>query len=208
MSPTPSTEPVRAFDTHKNRVCLYEDRVHKTFKPVRASERRARQELTALRLLAGLEGIPVVLASGLTRMTVVLSRVPGKPLSECESVAEHTMVSLRRLVEKMLDRGIARHSLPARDVLVARDGSAGLVDFERSTRRLFPWEPGWLVAKAITRFHMMRLVHQHAPHLLTPSEQRWFRWQVALHAALQHPVDLRRRLARAFRRSRWLPLVL
>jgi len=205
MSLPPSADPVLVSDTRKNRVFLYEDRVLKTFKPVRSSARRARRELVALRLLAGLEGVPVVIESGVNRMTVVLSRVPGKPLSECESVAEHTMVSLRQLVEKMLERGIARHSLPPRDVLVALDGSAGLVDFERSTRRRFRGDPGWLVAKAVTRFHLTRLIHKHAPQLLTPSEHRRLRWQVLLRAALQHPAELKRRVIRAFFRRRTPP---
>lgn len=204
MSQPPSADPdpVLVCDTRKNRVLVYEDRVHKTFKTVRYSERRARRELAALRLLAGLEGVPVVLASGLDRTTVVLSRVPGQPLSECESVAESTMVSLRRLVEQSLERGVARHSLPPRDVLVAPDGSAGLVDFERSTRRLFPGDPAWLVAKAVTRFHLMRLINEHAPQLLTPGEHRRLRWQVILRAGLQHPAQLKRRLLRTFFRRR------
>lgn len=202
MSQLPSVEsdPVVASDTPKNRVLVYEDRVHKTFKSVRTSESRARRELAALELLAGLEGVPVVLACGLDRRTLVLSRVPGKPLSDCESVSETTMSRLRSLVERMLERGVARHSLPPRDVLVAPDGSVGMVDFERSTRRLFPGEPGWVVAKAVTRFHLVRLIHEHAPQLLSPGEQRRLRWQVLLRAGLQGPAHIKRQVRRILSR--------
>ena len=196
MSQPPTADPVRVVETRKNRVFVYADRVQKTFKSVRHSERHARREVAALRRLAGLEGVPVVLEYGPDRMSLVLSRVPGKPLSECESVAEHTLVSLRRLIEQMLQRGVARHSLPPRDVLVRSDGSVGLVDFERSTRRLFPGDPLWLVAKAVTRFHLLRLVDEHAPQLLTPRERRRLRRLEAFRSVLQPPAKLKRRVLR------------
>jgi hypothetical protein len=126
-----------------------------------------------------------------------MSRLPGTPLSELATVPERSMAGLRRLVEQMLERGIARHSLPPRDVIVASDGSVGLVDFERSTRRMFPGDPVWQIAKMVTRFHLMRLVDQHAPQLLTSSEKSRLRWQLALRDRLQRPAKLRRRIQRA-----------
>jgi predicted Ser/Thr protein kinase len=202
MSQASTADCALALDTGKNRVLVYHDSVHKTFKVARNARRNARRELKALRLLAGLDGVPLVLAANLDQLTVVMSRIPGKPLTECGNVAEHTMRTLRKLVEQMLQRGVARHSLPPRDVIVANDGSAGLVDFERSTRRLFPFDPSWAIAKAVTRFHLLRLVNQHAPQLLTLSEQRRLRWQTALRAALQRPGKLRRRVVRALSPAR------
>jgi len=195
----PEKEPVVASDTRKNRVLVYEDRVHKAFKSVRDAERRARRELAALELLAGLEGVPVVLALGLDRRSVITSRVPGKPLSGCERVDDATLIRLRALVEAMLERGVARHSLPLRDVLVAPDGSVGLVDFERTTRRRFPCDPSWIVAKRVTRFHLMRILDGLAPHLLTPREQRRLRWQALLRDGLQVPAGIKRRILRKIR---------
>lgn len=202
MSPYPSPDFVVASDSRKNRVLVYEDRVSKTFKVARNSALHARREVAALRRLAGLEGVPRVLMSSPDHRTIIVSRVPGRPLSECEAVAEHTMVRLRELVERMLQRGVARHSLPARDVLVDGDGSVGLVDFERSTRRLFPGDPAWLVAKAVSRFHLLRLVDEHAPQLLTSREQRRLRWQLALRAGLQPLARLMRKVRRALTRRR------
>lgn len=193
--------PVVASDTRKNRVLIFEDRVQKTFKPSRKSERNARRELEALERLEGLAGIPVVLELDLEKRTVVLSRVPGRPLTELARVQDPTLLGLRRLVEAVLERGVARHSLPPRDVLVAADGSVGLVDFERSTCRRFPGDPIWAIAKLVTRFHVMRLVHGRAPHLLSGSERRRLRALALVRAALQGPDRLKKKLLRALRRA-------
>ena len=202
MGPPPSSDILASFDSRKNRVLVYRDRVSKTFKVAWSSALHARREVKALRLLAGLEGVPAVLMASADRRTIVVSRVPGRPLSECETVAEHTMVRLRELVERMLERGVARHSLPARDVLVDVDGSVGLVDFERSSRRLFPGDPVWLVAKLVSRFHLLRLVDEHAPQLLTQNERRRLRWLLALRASLQPVARLLRKARRALTRTR------
>jgi hypothetical protein len=197
-----ATAPVLVFDSPKNRVTVFADHVEKVFHSGRGTARKARREVAALHALQGLKGVPSILAVGPDRRSVTMSRLHGMPLSECERVGEGTLVSLRLLVEQMLERGVARHSLPLRDVIVLSDGSAGLVDFERSTRRLFPLDPTWLMARAVTRFQMRRLVYEFAPELLTPNERRWLRLQLSMRAALQHPLKLRRRVAR-FVRARW-----
>ena len=196
-----SQPPALAIDTHKSRVLIFEDRVQKTLGSSRNAALHARREVRALGRLAGLERVPVLLALGLDRKTVIMSRVPGKPLPECGPVTERTMASLRELVERILQRGIARHSLPPRDVIVAPDGSAGLVDFERSTRRLFPGDPAWLIAKQVMRFHSLRLVQKHAPQLLSRGERRWLRWVSGLRAVLQPVAWLKRRVLRAIGHS-------
>jgi len=175
--------------------------VEKTMGSRRYVARRVAREVEALRRLAGIERVPVLLALGLDRRTVIMSRVPGKPLSECEVVTERTMASLRKLIEQIIERGIARHSLPPRDVIVAADGTAGLVDFERSTRRLFPGDPAWLIAKQVMRYHILRLVQKHAPQLLTRGEARWLRWLGGVRAALQPTAKLKKRVLRAIGHS-------
>ncbi len=197
MSQPLCATPVEIYETQKNRVLIYEDRVCKTFGSARHAAVHLRREIEALRRLAGIQGVPVILALGLDRKSVVMSRVPGTPMTKCESVSERTMASLRSLVEQMLQRGIARHSLPPRDVIVAPDGSASLVDFERSTRRLFPGDPAWIIAKGVTRFHLMRMLHEHAPQLMNRSEQRRLRWHTIVRAVLQRPAKFRRRVLRA-----------
>lgn len=195
---------VLVFDSPKNRVFVYSDRVVKVYHSGRGIARKARRELRALRALDGLHGVPAVLALGPDGRALTMSRLKGTPLSECTRVPEETLASLRRLVEQMLARGVARHSLPRRDVMVLSDGSAGLVDFERSTRRLFSLEPSWLVAQAITRFHMLRLVHEFAPQLMTPGERRRLQLLLSIRAAMQRPLKLRRKLVR-YVRNLWKP---
>lgn len=197
-----TTDPVLVFDSPKNRVLIYADRVEKVFHAGRGRERKVRREVAALQALHGLKGVPAFLALSPDGKSVTMSRLHGTPLSECETVAEATLESLRRLVEQMLQRGVARHSLPLRDVIVLSDGSAGLVDFERSTRRLFSLEPTWLLARAVTRFQLQRLVHELAPQLLTASERRRLHVQLCVRAAVQRPLKLRRRVVRFFR-ARW-----
>jgi len=188
------------LESPKNRLTLYPDRVQKTFHAGRGSARRARKERIALRVLAGLQGVPAVLAVSPDGRSIEMSRLRGKPLAECRSVQPATLASLRDLVEEVLRRGIARHSLPPRDVIVHDDGSVGLVDFERSSRRWFSAGPLWLVARAITRFHLLRLVGEYAPELLDERERRRLRWQRFLRDSLQRPFKLKRRLVRFLRR--------
>ncbi|NOT29022.1 MAG: hypothetical protein HOP15_01085 [Planctomycetes bacterium] len=203
--------PILVVESPKNRVLVYEDRVEKTFVTGRGCARKARREAAALRALAGIAGVPVLRELAQGGSCVIMSRLHGTTLAE-HGVAQHgvaqhavaasTLASLRILVEQMLERGVARHSLPHRDILVLPDGSAGLVDFERSTLRLFPCEPSWLLARSITRFHLLRLIGELAPELLTPREQRKLGRQLALRAALQRPMKLRRKLARSLRAAR------
>ena len=187
-----------------DRVHIYEDRVEKVFAAGRGYARKARREVAALRRLAGIEGVPALLGVTPDGRSVTMSRIEGKPLPECEIVPENTLASLRNLVDQILQRGIARHSLPARDVIVRPDGSAGLVDFERSTRRLFPSDPIWLIARGIMRYHLLRLTYERAPQLLTAREHRRIRLQVRVRDALQRPLKLKRRVARFVRRA-WTP---
>jgi hypothetical protein len=184
------------FETAKNRVVIYPNRVVKTFKPTRRSARHARREATALRRLQGLPGVPTLLEVSTDGHTLVMTRVPGVPLGDGGTLTEQNLVDLRALVAQMLRRGVARHSLPKRDILLGDDGSIGLVDFERSTRRMFAADPIWPVACVVTRFNILRLVNGHAPHLLTAEEHAWLRRQVRLRAALQHPLRFKRWLFR------------
>ena len=193
--------PAVVLDRRKNRIVLHADRVQKTFKPGRQAERNHRRELAALALLHGVEGVPEVLDVDAEKRTVVLSRVPGRPMTDLEAVQDSSLVDLRRLVEAILERGVARHSLPARDVLVAPDGSVGLVDFERTTCRRFPCDPIFSIAKVVMRFHAARLVHGRAPHLLTGAERRRLGLLLGLRAALQIPRHLKRRIRQMIRNA-------
>jgi hypothetical protein len=86
-------------------------------------------------------------------------------------------------------------------VIVRPDGSAGLVDFERSSRRLFARDPVWRIACGIMRYHLRRLTYERAPQLLSPAEVRRIRLQVRLRDAAQKPLKLKRRVVRFVRRA-------
>lgn len=184
------------FETAKNRVVIYPNRVVKTFKPTRRSARHARREATALRRLQGLPGVPTLLEVSTDGHTLVMTRVPGVPLADGGTPTEQNLLGLRALVEQMLLRGVARHSLPKRDILLGEDGSIGLVDFERSTQRMFAADPIWPVACLVVRFNILRLVNGYAPHFLTADEHAWLGRQVRIRATLQHPLRFKRWLFR------------
>jgi hypothetical protein len=184
--------PDAVIETAKNRVEIYQDRVVKTFKPRRGSARRARREAVALRRLEGLDGVPHLIEVSPGGYTVVMSRVPGTPLTNDGTLTEQQLVSLRSLLERMRLRGVARHSLPRRDILLGKDGSIGLVDFERSTQRTFFADPSWPVARMVARFNILRLINSHAPQMLTADEQAWLGRQARIRAALQHLLPLKR----------------
>ena len=52
-----------------------------------------------------------------------------------QKATEKNAQDLSRIVEQMLAAGVARHSMPIRDIVVDESGNLSLVDFERSTLR-------------------------------------------------------------------------
>jgi predicted Ser/Thr protein kinase len=182
-----------SIHTNKNGVDIRGSEVEKKFLRVRKGTRRFRLEVEALRRMAGVEGIPALLVCSEAEQRIVISRIPGEDLTKATVVPDSCFVSLRRVVEDMLAHGVARHSIPPRDVIVRPDGAAGLVDFERITLRSWRWSPAWKIACRITRFHMMRLIVKHAPHLLSAQEQRQFDRQWKIHSAFRKLIQLRRR---------------
>jgi len=180
--------------TTKNMVDIREDHVQKTFKNVRTGRVRFRREVEALRRLAGVNGIPLVLDRTDAGLTLLITRLPGIDLVSCPSPPDTCFVELRSIVAEMLRRGVARHSIPPRDVIVGPDGSAGLVDFERITLRGWRFSPVWGFACVITRFHLLRLIGDRAPHLLTPRERLRLRLQRGFRNLFRVFINLRRRL--------------
>lgn len=142
----------------KNAVAIDGDRVQKTFTNVRKAAIRYRLEVEALRRLAGLDGIPVLLERSDDTRTIVIFRIPGVSLAASPSLPDTCVVAVREVVAEMLRCGVARHSLPPRDVIIRPDGRVGLVDFERITLRGWRFNPAWAIACSITRFHLHRLI--------------------------------------------------
>jgi hypothetical protein len=81
------------------------------------------------------------------------------------------LTAIREIIYSTLQRGVARHSLPIRDILSSGKGEVGIVDFERVSLKK-PYDPiTWFVAKRVTLFHLNRLIFEHQPHLLSPNER-------------------------------------
>lgn len=183
-----------SIETAKNKAVLEVDRVVKTFKQGRKAARRYRLEVESLSRLAGVAGVPALVAVSPQELRLVASRLPGEPLSVARQVPDQAFLRLRDLVQEMLQRGVARHSMPPRDVIVGPDGQVGLVDFERVTLRGWRLSPVWLGACLITRFHLLRLIGDRAPHLLSRSEAESLRIQRRMGRWYHSFILLRRRI--------------
>ncbi|MDS1140774.1 hypothetical protein RE432_10025 [Pusillimonas sp. SM2304] len=178
----------------KNYVTINKDGVVKVFSQGPAQSHRFKREVNALKRLTGIEGIPALLSYSPTHRRIVIARIPGAPLSVTDNVPDKAFIQLRTIVEDMLDCGVARHSLPARDVIVAQGGAVGLVDFERCSLRHCRFGPLWWIARKVARFNLLRLIDSYAPHLLTQAEHRTLRGQYHLQS-LFHCVKYRHRRA-------------
>lgn len=156
------------YETKKMLVRIGPEEVSKTFKKTRKAETRYLIEKKAFEYLRGLEGFPQLLSVCDKTMTLKMSRLPGcRP----ESLGETQIVQLRLLIKKMLERGVARHAIPIRDLLVSEEGKVSLVDFERVTFRSFEYSPVWIIAKIVTKYHLYRLADNHHPGMLTGSQR-------------------------------------
>ncbi|MFM2483403.1 hypothetical protein [Celerinatantimonas sp. YJH-8] len=156
------------YNTHKMLLTLGEERVTKHFKSAsKSTSRRYRIEKKALTLLRNTKGVPFLYESDDQTHTLEMSRLPGH---SAKFLNEKNLKDLAVIVEDMLDVGIARHSMPIRDVVVDEQDHVGLVDFERVTIRRHRWRPDWLISKAVARFNLYRLTYLYQPQLLTPGQ--------------------------------------
>lgn len=172
---------VESVTTRKNTVNLAADRVTKIFGRVANARKRFKHEVGSLRRLEGMEGIPALLEVSEPQLRLVVSRLPGEPLAAIRAAPDAAFWRLRDLVAEMMERGVSRHSMPPRDIIIGPDGQVGLVDFERSTLRWCRYGLNWRVSCAITRYHLLRRIEDFAPHLLSVREARWL--------GVQHRID-------------------
>jgi hypothetical protein len=165
----PMPDPPEIYETRKMRVAIGEERVEKTFKERPGYKSRYRREKVALQRLKGVPGVPELIEFSDEVPRLVTSRLPG---GNVEELSDEALGQIRGIINEALERGIARHSLPIRDILVDDAGKVGMVDFERITIRCCEWGIIWQIAKRITRFHLLRLCHRHNPATLSPGELR------------------------------------
>ncbi|WP_231758505.1 hypothetical protein [Microbulbifer elongatus] len=158
------------YETNKVLLNIEQDRVVKRFKTrSKTHRRRYFTEKEALHRLRGIREIPQLLDSDDRRFTLQMSRLPGESTARLSS---ENLNDLGRIVEQMLDAGVARHSMPVRDIVIDAQGRLGLVDFERASLRPRYWRPDWPVARLVARYHLYRLIAEHQPHQLTARQAR------------------------------------
>ncbi|KXO10063.1 hypothetical protein AKG98_844 [Moritella sp. JT01] len=158
---------ISIYETGKMRVEIGNDEVVKIFKVRPRYKKRYNCEKLALLRLKGLSGFPEIIKYKDDDTTLTMTRLFGE---NKEQLSDEALQHLRLLVEKMLSAGVARHSLPERDLLI-KGGKVSIVDFERVTLRGSPWSPMWLISKKVTRFHLLRLISRHNSALLSEKEK-------------------------------------
>ncbi len=156
------------YETGKMHVRIDEATVRKTFKQSRKAEARFSCERRALERLLGSEGFPQLLSFDEQSLTVEMTRLPGGTPT---SLGEDELVQLRGLVDQLLARGVARHAMPLRDLLVSSSGRLGMTDFERVSLRSLEASPVWQIAKIVTRYHVYRLIGEFHPQGLSRAEK-------------------------------------
>lgn len=118
----------------------------------------ARREAYALRLLAGLPGIPaglgaVMVAGQVQRHAVAHDFIPGRPLGRQDAIAVHAFAALAELLAEVHRRGMAYVDLHKREnILVGDDGRLYLLDFQISFCLKRWWPANSLPLRAILWF--------------------------------------------------------
>ena len=153
--------------TSKMSVELNDDCVLKTFRPVYGFKKRFETEKQALFLLEGTKGVPQLLSFSDEDYSLKISRLRGN--SEIQ-YSDNALQQLRSVINVTIEKGIARHSLPIRDILVDEKDNIGVVDFERATLKKNCSFIFWYAATLVTRFHLIRFIYDQNPKLLSFTE--------------------------------------
>lgn len=166
------------YETHKMKVSIYASVVVKEFKQDRGYKKRYANEKKALQLLETVDGIPKLLSYSDADHTLTMSRLKGTSRSQ---IPDQSLLMLRSIIDKTIALGVARHSLPTRDILVDEDGNVGMVDFERVSIRRHILSFVWLIAKQVSKSNVIRLIHRHNSALLTDKELKIFSRQQTIY---------------------------
>ncbi len=161
------------YETNKMLLKIGENTVTKFFKPKSHAGRRYFIEKEALSRLKGIPGTPELVFGDDTHRTIEMTRLPGRA---AENLSAANVQALSTIVDNMLQVGVARHSMPIRDIVVDNQGNLGLVDFERATLRKSRWRLDWLIAKQVSYYHLYRLIYEYQPQLLSPRQWKQVYW--------------------------------
>lgn len=157
------------YETNKMLLKIGDDIVTKFFKPKSSTPRRYAIEKEALSRLQGIAGIPVLYGVDEQKHVIRMSRLSGE---SAHTLSPEQIITLTTIVNNMLNAGVARHSMPIRDIVVDENGTLGLVDFERATLRRRSWSPIWRIARKVSLYHLYRLIAEHQPQMLSETQRK------------------------------------
>ncbi|MDN3643480.1 hypothetical protein QWY87_12260 [Lutimonas halocynthiae] len=146
---------------------LHDDFVIKRFKPVYGFKKRYYTEKQALGLLKGINAVPKILSYSDEEYFLKISRLKGDP---CMQYSKKALEQLRSIIDETINNGVARHSLPLRDIIIDEKDNVGVVDFERATLKKNCFFVFWYAATLVTRFHVIRFIHNQNANLLSFTE--------------------------------------
>lgn len=158
----------QVFETIKMKVELTDGHIIKTFKPCYGFQKRYQAEKDSLQILNEVEGIPRIIEVNDEVPLIKMTLLPGKTVTHL-SIEE--ALEVKRIITTGIENGVARHSLPVRDILADGNGKVGIVDFERVTIRDRVDPVTWHVASKVAFFHLARLLFEHQPSLLSKKDQ-------------------------------------
>ena len=147
---------------------LHDDFVLKKFKPVYGFKKRYNTEKQALGLLEGINGVPKILSYCDEEYFLKISRLEGSP---CMQYSKKALQQLRSIIDDTIENGVARHSLPLRDIILDEKDNVGVVDFERATLKKNCFFIFWFAATLVTKFHVIRFIYNQNAKLLTLTER-------------------------------------
>jgi hypothetical protein len=146
---------------------LYDDFVLKRFKPVYGFKKRYYTEKQALGLLKEINGVPKILSYSDQEYFLKISRLKGEP---CMQYSKNALQKLRSIMNETINNGVARHSLPLRDIILDEEDNVGVVDFERATLKKNCFFVFWYIATLVTKFHVIRFIYNQNANLLSLTE--------------------------------------
>jgi predicted Ser/Thr protein kinase len=136
-----------------------------------AARRLARREADLLERLAGIEGVPRLLARP-SPDTLLRAWIDGTTLRERPEVPDATFPALRSLLAAVHARGVAYADLAKEEnVVVDDDGRPWLVDFQISAARGTVFGALVPLLQDADRYHLARHVRRRRPDLLTDEDR-------------------------------------
>lgn len=160
----------KVASTKKMTVEINSDSVTKNFKPSFGYKKRYQTEKKALNLLQELEGIPKIISFSDDIVSITMTKIDGENTAH---FSDKSLYDLKSKILSTIELGVARHSLPARDLLIDMNKNVRVVDFERATIKEYSLNIIWKMATLVTKFNTYRFIYKHNADLFETSELKF-----------------------------------